>query len=115
MARPIPARLDFDALQTGIQIRDGAVHQEGLEINGNVLDLLLSGSTGFDGSLNYTLGVKPEPGRVKEWDRFGGILNLFDETYWEWTDALGQSTDSPALDLYTGPGRSATVALRYSM
>ena len=44
-----------------------------------------------------------------------GLLNLFDETYWEWTDALGRPEGSPTLDRYTGPGRSVTISLRYRM
>ena len=44
-----------------------------------------------------------------------GLLNVLDEKYWEWTDALGRQEGSPTLDRYTGPGRSASIALRYRM
>ncbi len=42
-----------------------------------------------------------------------GLLNIFDETYWNWTDAIGRLEGSPTLDRFTGTGRSITVALRY--
>jgi len=43
----------------------------------------------------------------------GGFWNLTDATYWEWADARGQTADSPALDRFTAPGRSASLVLRY--
>ncbi|MEE9393201.1 MAG: AsmA-like C-terminal region-containing protein [Planctomycetota bacterium] len=70
----IPPRLDFDALQTGITVRDGAVFQEAFNMKGSPLDLQLGGSTAFNGDLNYKLGIRPEPGRIKEWDKFSPIL-----------------------------------------
>lgn len=42
-----------------------------------------------------------------------GVLNLTDETYWEWANVRGIATTSPVLDRYTSPGRSAVAALRW--
>jgi AsmA-like C-terminal region len=69
-----PGRIDFNTLTTKIQVKDGAVIQDGLNIDGSVVDLRLSGRTFFDGRLDYALGVKPEPGKVKEWDRFAPLV-----------------------------------------
>jgi len=41
------------------------------------------------------------------------FLNLTDEVYWEWPDALGQRQSSPVLDRYTAPGRNLSISLRY--
>jgi len=43
----------------------------------------------------------------------GGIWNLTNRTYWEWTDARGQTEGSATLDRFTAPGRNASIALRY--
>lgn len=42
-----------------------------------------------------------------------GLLNLTDETYWEWANVRGIAGSSPALDRYTSPGRSAVAAVRW--
>ncbi|MEZ6197831.1 MAG: AsmA-like C-terminal region-containing protein [Planctomycetota bacterium] len=70
-----PGRYDFDALQTAIKVKDGAVLQEGLTIAGNVLDMKLSGKTFFDGKIDYALGVRTKPGKTKEWDKFAPLLS----------------------------------------
>jgi hemoglobin/transferrin/lactoferrin receptor protein len=49
----------------------------------------------------------------RRWSFDAGAVNLLDETYWEWPDALGQAEGSPVLDRYTGPGRSLVAALRF--
>jgi hemoglobin/transferrin/lactoferrin receptor protein len=43
-----------------------------------------------------------------------GVLNLTDETYWEWANVRGVAATSAALDRYTSPGRSAVAGLRWS-
>ena len=42
-----------------------------------------------------------------------GLLNLTDETYWEWANVRGLAATSPVLDRYTSPGRSAVAAVRW--
>ena len=42
-----------------------------------------------------------------------GLLNLTDETYWEWANVRGIAAASPVLDRYTSPGRSAVAAVRW--
>lgn len=42
-----------------------------------------------------------------------GLLNLLDETYWEWGDVRGVSATSPVLDRYTSPGFSVATSLRW--
>lgn len=42
-----------------------------------------------------------------------GLLNLTDETYWEWANVRGVAATSPVLDRYTSPGRSAVAAVRW--
>ncbi|MCP4203961.1 MAG: TonB-dependent hemoglobin/transferrin/lactoferrin family receptor [bacterium] len=42
-----------------------------------------------------------------------GLLNLLDETYWSWAEALGQRGSSPSLNRHTEAGRTAAVSLRY--
>lgn len=39
------------------------------------------------------------------------VRNLTDKTYWQWTSVRGVSATSAALDAYTAPGRSVSVAL----
>lgn len=42
-----------------------------------------------------------------------GIYNLFDETYWPWSNARGLSAGAENLDFFTRPGRSFGTILRY--
>jgi hemoglobin/transferrin/lactoferrin receptor protein len=42
-----------------------------------------------------------------------GLLNLTDETYWEWANVRGLAATSAVLDRYTSPGRSAVAAVRW--
>jgi hemoglobin/transferrin/lactoferrin receptor protein len=53
------------------------------------------------------------------WSLRGALLNLFDATYWRWSDVRGVSAlardgagVNPALTSYTAPGRSVQVSLR---
>ncbi|MEK8029989.1 TonB-dependent hemoglobin/transferrin/lactoferrin family receptor [Ideonella sp. DXS29W] len=52
------------------------------------------------------------------WSLRGAVLNLFDETYWRWSDvrgvaaASGSGQPNPALSAFTAPGRSVQIALR---
>jgi len=55
----------------------------------------------------------------KTWSLRGALLNLFDETYWRWSDVRGVSATTadgsapnPALLAYTAPGRSVQLAVR---
>lgn len=47
----------------------------------------------------------------KTWTLRGALLNVFDETYWRWSDVRGMS-DGPSILAYSAPGRSVQVALR---
>lgn len=39
------------------------------------------------------------------------LNNVTDTRYWEWTNVRGVAAGAPALDSYTAPGRSASIAL----
>lgn len=43
-----------------------------------------------------------------------GVNNLFDKTYWLWSDVRGMATDTVRLDSYTQPGRSVTVSVKHT-
>ncbi len=45
------------------------------------------------------------------WSLRGALLNLFDETYWRWSDVRGLA-DGPSTLAYSAPGRSVQLALR---
>ncbi len=40
------------------------------------------------------------------------VSNLFNKTYWRWSDVTGIAANSPVLDGYTAPGRALQVSLR---
>ncbi len=40
-----------------------------------------------------------------------GLLNLADETYFEWWNVRGRATDDPVIDRYSSPGRSVITSL----
>lgn len=40
-----------------------------------------------------------------------GLLNLTDETYFEWWNVRGRGTDDPVIDRYSSPGRSLITSL----
>ena len=55
----------------------------------------------------------------RTWSLRGAVLNVFDETWWRWSDVRGASAlradgaaANPALPAYTAPGRSVQLALR---
>lgn len=41
------------------------------------------------------------------------VDNLFDRTYWRWSDVRGIAATSAVLDAFTAPGRSVSVAARF--
>ena len=41
------------------------------------------------------------------------LNNVFDETYWRWSDVRGLADSSTVKDAYTAPGRSLQVSARY--
>ncbi len=41
------------------------------------------------------------------------LNNVFDETYWRWSDVRGIAADSSVKDAYTAPGRNISVSARY--
>ncbi len=43
---------------------------------------------------------------------YGGISNLFDNKYWNWSDVRGLADNSTVKDAYTAPGRSFNVGLK---
>lgn len=49
------------------------------------------------------------------WRLSVGVFNLFDQTYWLWSDVRGVITPGATLDRYTQPGRNASVLLRASL
>ncbi len=40
------------------------------------------------------------------------VENLFDRTYWRWSDVRGIAATSAVLDAFTAPGRSFNLAAR---
>ena len=40
-----------------------------------------------------------------------GLLNLADETYFEWWNVRGRGTNDPVIDRYSSPGRSVITSL----
>jgi hemoglobin/transferrin/lactoferrin receptor protein len=49
------------------------------------------------------------------WRLSVGVFNLFDQTYWLWSDVRGVIAPGATLDRYTQPGRNASVLLRASL
>jgi hemoglobin/transferrin/lactoferrin receptor protein len=43
-----------------------------------------------------------------------GLINLTDQTYWNWSDVRGLSPDDPVLPVLAQPGRSFTISLNMS-
>ncbi len=41
------------------------------------------------------------------------VQNLFDTTYWRWSDVRGLASNSTVKDAYTAPGRTFNVSVRY--
>lgn len=41
------------------------------------------------------------------------LNNVFDRTYWRWSDVRGLADNSSVKDAYTAPGRNAQVSMRY--
>ncbi|RJG04715.1 TonB-dependent hemoglobin/transferrin/lactoferrin family receptor [Noviherbaspirillum cavernae] len=41
------------------------------------------------------------------------LNNLFDETYWRWSDVRGLAANSNVVDAYTAPGRNLQASIRY--
>jgi hemoglobin/transferrin/lactoferrin receptor protein len=42
------------------------------------------------------------------------LNNVFDQTYWRWSDVRGLADASPIKDAYTAPGRNAQVSIHYA-
>lgn len=42
-----------------------------------------------------------------------GVFNVFDETYWWWSDVRGLAETSPVRDAWTQPGRNVSVSISY--
>lgn len=59
----------------------------------------------------FDLGVQYRP--QKNWTLRANLNNVFNTTYWDWSDVRGITADSKVLDAYTAPGRSANVSIRY--
>ena len=41
------------------------------------------------------------------------VNNVFDKTYWRWSDVRGLANNSAVKDAYTAPGRNVQVSMRY--
>jgi len=52
---------------------------------------------------------KPAPRLVVN----ANLNNVFDSTYWRWSDVRGLAANSTVKDAYTAPGRNAQVSVRY--
>jgi hypothetical protein len=71
----IPGRLDFDAVATRFQVKDGRVAQDGLLLTSSVVDIRMSGVTALDGALDWKLGVRVKQGDVGDkWTRWASVL-----------------------------------------
>ncbi|MFW9608657.1 MAG: TonB-dependent hemoglobin/transferrin/lactoferrin family receptor, partial [Aquaspirillum sp.] len=42
-----------------------------------------------------------------------GVFNVFDKTYWNWSDVKGFAANSAVLDFYSQPGRSVAGTVEY--
>jgi hemoglobin/transferrin/lactoferrin receptor protein len=50
--------------------------------------------------------------QIKSGMRLSAVLrNLTDQKYWDWTNVRGIGANNAALDAFTAPGRSLSVAL----
>lgn len=67
--------LAFDAIQTKFEVKDGAVHQDDMYIDGSIVEVRMGGITGLDGRLDYDLGIKPKGGTPEQFQRFARILD----------------------------------------
>ena len=72
----IDPNLEFQAITSRFQVKNGRVIQDGLLIDGTAVDFKIAGSTGLDGSLDYSVGVKPEGGGAAV--KFRQYAALFD-------------------------------------
>ena len=43
-----------------------------------------------------------------------GLLNLTDETYWNWSSVIGQKATFRAIDRYSSPGRTVSASAQFS-
>ena len=57
------------------------------------------------------LGASWKP--IKNLTLVANLNNVFDETYWRWSDVRGIAASSTVLDAYTAPGRNLQVSARY--
>ncbi|MCA9297585.1 MAG: hypothetical protein KDA28_00880, partial [Phycisphaerales bacterium] len=73
----MPPELAFSSIATRFQMRDGGVYQDALHIDGEIVDIRMSGVTGFDGSLDHTLGLKPKA-TWKGSDKFQTFARILD-------------------------------------
>lgn len=60
-------------------------------------------------TLDLGVGWKAAPGITLH----AAIDNVFDRTYWRWSDVRGVAANSAVLDAFTAPGRSATLSARF--
>jgi uncharacterized protein involved in outer membrane biogenesis len=74
-AKALPASattLKFDKLATRFAIGGGRVKTDPVTLGGGTVRLRLAGSVGFDGTLDYTLGLTPHGGQWGEVGKFLG-------------------------------------------
>jgi hemoglobin/transferrin/lactoferrin receptor protein len=57
------------------------------------------------------LGMSWKPARP--WSVAANLNNVFDRTYWRWSDVRGIADNSTTKDAYTAPGRNLQVSIRY--
>jgi hemoglobin/transferrin/lactoferrin receptor protein len=50
---------------------------------------------------------------ARQWRIDASLNNLFNTTYWRWSDVQGLADNSPVKDAYTAPGRNAKLSVRY--
>jgi len=59
--------------------------------------------------LDLGVGWKPQPNL----SLVANLNNVFDRTYWRWSDVRGLADSSSTKDAYTAPGRNLQVSVRY--
>jgi hypothetical protein len=71
----LPPELLFDDFQSRFRVENGAVRQDRLVMTSQKLDLVMSGTTSFEGRLDYVVGAKPKGGISSTWQKIRPILD----------------------------------------
>ncbi len=62
-------------INTGFQVKDGGIHQNGLVADLGTLKIRMGGTTYLDGRLDYDIGLKPVSQNPTNWQRYVALLS----------------------------------------